>query len=152
MHRLHQQRRLHQLLAVEAVAIGTTTTIRQQQLIDSLQQEELLQQQTTALVPLVDSIKELTECQRQLAFDQAEERRQDRDLDNLRQQKETEEKHSERIFRRKAELTDLARKYRKLNAELDPTDARSSRLSEFYKAETRDIDQEILQLDNRTVN
>jgi vacuolar-type H+-ATPase subunit I/STV1 len=52
----------------------------------------------------------------------------------------------------KQKLTDLARKYRKLNAELDPTDARSSRLSEFYKAETRDIDQEILQLDNRTVN
>jgi hypothetical protein len=120
---------------------------QRQQAIDSSHQE-LLQQQTTSLIPLVDSLKELAECQRQLAFDQAEERRHNRDLENLRHQMQTQEKQNERVFRRKAELTDLARKYRKLNAELDPMDARSRHLSDFYNAETRDIDREIQQLDN----
>jgi uncharacterized protein YlxW (UPF0749 family) len=54
----------------------------------------------------------------------------------------------ERKFRRRAELSDLARKYRKLNAELDPTNENSARLSEFYISEGRLIDDEMRDLDN----
>ena len=148
---------MHRLAAPTTTSISSSTSgsrrrnddRQRQQSIDSSHQE-LLQQQATSLIPLVDSLKELAECRRQLAFDQAEERRHDRDLDNLRQQMQTQENQNDRIFRRKAELTDLARKYRKLNAELDPTDPRSRHLSDFYNAETRDIDREIQQLDNNS--
>jgi hypothetical protein len=45
-------------------------------------------------------------------------------------------------------LSDLARKYRKLNAELDPTNENSARLSEFYVSEGRLLDDEMRALDN----
>ncbi len=48
---------------------------------------------------------------------------------------------------RRAELLDLARKYIKLNAELDPTDKNSGRLSEFYISEGCLLDDEIRHLD-----
>ena len=42
---------------------------------------------------------------------------------------------------------DLSRKYRKLNAELNPNDGNSKRLSEFYMEEGRMLEDEIRQLD-----
>ncbi|KAI2493708.1 hypothetical protein MHU86_20812 [Fragilaria crotonensis] len=85
----------------------------------------------SSLLPLVQSIKELAECQRQLVFDRGEERRHEPELDQIRDSSRTKELCRDQVFRRRAELVlDLARKYRKPNAELDPTD--ENRLSEFY--------------------
>jgi hypothetical protein len=52
-------------------------------------------------------------------------------------------------FRRKAELLDLARTYRKLHAELNASDERSTRLSAFYVSEGKIIDDEIRQLEQQ---
>ena len=46
------------------------------------------------------------------------------------------------LFRPKTELLDLARSYRKLNVELDPSNERSTRLSEFYVSEGQIIEGE----------
>ena len=60
--------------------------------------------------------------------------------------------YRERIFSRKAELTDVARLYRKLNAELDPTNEQSVRLSAFYVNECRQIEDEIGSLELEKFN
>jgi hypothetical protein len=101
----------------------------------------------SSVLPLVQSIQELAECQRQLLLDRGKDRRHEQELDQQREVSRTREQKSERIFRRQAELLDLARKYRKLNAELDPTDENSGRLSEFYISEGRLLDDEIRHLD-----
>ena len=54
--------------------------------------------------------------------------------------------YRERVFRRKAELTDTARSYRKHNAELDPNNEQSLRLSAFYTSECCHIEDEIRSL------
>jgi hypothetical protein len=46
----------------------------------------------------------------------------------------------DRVFQRRAQLVDEARKHRQLMAELDPNDPRSLRLSDFYMKETLDIE------------
>jgi hypothetical protein len=51
-----------------------------------------------------------------------------------------------RVFQRRAQLVDEARKYRRLMAELDPNDPRTKRLSDFYLKETLDIEKEISDL------
>jgi hypothetical protein len=104
--------------------------------------------ESSSVLPLVQSIKELAECQRQLVFDRGEERRHEHELDQHRETARTRELHRERIFRRRAELLDLARQYRKLNAELDPTDENSARLSEFYVNEGRLIEEELRNLES----
>jgi hypothetical protein len=96
----------------------------------------------------VESIKELAECQRQMVFDRVEDRNHERQLEEQRQQSEGAERSRERAFRRRAELVDLARKYRKLNAELKPNDESTQRLSEFYIEEGRLVEEEIRQLDS----
>jgi hypothetical protein len=114
------------------------------------QQQELDDQQhasSSSLIPLVDSIKELAECQRQMIFERVEDRNHERDLEEQRQQSEGAERSRERAFRRRAELLDLSRKYRKLNAELSPNDENYRRLSEFYAEEGRLLEDEIRQLD-----
>lgn len=114
------------------------------------QQQELDAQQnasSSSLIPLVDSIKELAECQRQMIFERVEDRNHERHLEEQRQQSEGAEQSRERSFRRRAELLDLARKYRKLNAELDQNHENYRRLSEFYSEEGRLLEDEIRQLD-----
>jgi hypothetical protein len=101
----------------------------------------------SVLRPLVQSIQDLAECQRQLVIDRSEDRRHERDLQQQKQESTERGNCQERIFRRKAELSDLARKYRRLNAELDLNDERSPRLSEFYINEGRHLEHEIRQLD-----
>ncbi len=86
----------------------------------------------SSLIPLVESIKELAECQRQMVFDRVEDRNHEQQLDEQRQQSEGAEQSCERAFCRPTELVDLARKYRKLNAELNPNDENTRRLLEFY--------------------
>ncbi|KAI2508206.1 hypothetical protein MHU86_6257 [Fragilaria crotonensis] len=111
------------------------------------QQEELNAAGGSSFTPLVESIKELAECQRQMVFDRVEDRNHERQLEEQRQQSEGAERSRERAFRRRAELVDLARKYRKLNAELDPNDENTRRLSAFYLEEGRLLEEEIRQLD-----
>ena len=96
------------------------------------QQEELNAACGSSLTPIVESIKELAECQRQMVFDRVEDRNHEQQLDEQRQQSEGAEQSCERAFCRPTELVDLARKYRKLNAELNPNDENTRRLLEFY--------------------
>jgi hypothetical protein len=95
------------------------------------------------LRPLVQSIQELAECQRQLVVDCSDDRRHERRLLQQQTQESTERGlRKEPRFRRKAELSDLPRKYRMMNAELDPNDERSARLSEFYINKCQIIEEE----------
>jgi hypothetical protein len=103
----------------------------------------------SVLRPLVQSIQELAECQRQLVVDRSDDRRHERRLQQQTQESTERGLWQERRFRRKAKLSDLARKYRTMNAELDPNDARSARLSEFYINEGRIIEEEIRQLEQQ---
>ena len=100
--------------------------------------------------PLSQSILELADCQRQLILDQGEHRHHEEQLAMQRNESTRTEQARDRIFRRQAELSDMARKYRKLNAELDLNtdldDARSRRLSEFYTRETSLIEEAMQQL------
>jgi hypothetical protein len=85
------------------------------------------------LCPLVQSIHELAQCQRQLVVDRSDDRRHERRLQQRAQESSERGLLRGRRFYRKVKLSDLARKYMKLNAELNPTtDERSPRLSEFY--------------------
>ena len=99
---------------------------------------------------LVKSIKELADTQRQLVLDCAEDRHHERQLEQQRQELQGAQQTREWHLRRRAELTDLARKYRKLDAELDVNDENSRRLSEFYVQEGRLLQEEIRQLDRRS--
>jgi hypothetical protein len=88
--------------------------------------EEEENEAASALVrPLVESIRE---------FAKDEDRRQ---VALMKSQSDN------RVFQRRAQLVDEARKYRRLIAELDPSDPRSSHLSDFYAKETREIEEEI---------
>ncbi len=85
---------------------------------------------SVAMRPFVHSMKEIAASQRKSTLDRAKDRRHERQLQN-----------------RKAELLDLARTYRKLHAELNASDERSTRLSAFYVSEGKIIDDEIRQLE-----
>jgi hypothetical protein len=108
------------------------------------------EQESSTLLPLVNSIQELTACQRQLWSDRNDDRLHEQQLNQRRQATVMREQQCERIFRRKAELNDIARSYRKLDAELDPNDERSSRLSNFYVNECLRIENEIRSLELET--
>ena len=111
-------------------------------------QQQQEREDSSSLIPLVQSIKELAECQRQLVLDRSEDRHHERQLEQQRQESQRAQQGQELNFRRRAELTDLARKYRKLNAELNENDENSRRLSEFYLKESRLLQEEIRQLDS----
>ena len=98
---------------------------------------------SSSFTPLVDSIKELADAQRQMLVDRAEDRIHEMQLEEQQHQSDELERSRERIFRRRAELMDQACKYRKLNAELNPNDERSRRLSEFYVEEGHLLEAEI---------
>jgi hypothetical protein len=53
----------------------------------------------------------------------------------------------DRAFQRRAQLVDEARKCRRLKAELNSNDPRSSSLSDFYRKKTLEIEEEICDLD-----
>ena len=99
------------------------------------------------LTLLVESIKELAQAQQQMIIDQAEDRIDELRLEEQRQLSQDSERSRERAFRCRAELMDLARKYRKLNAELNLSDERSRQLSEFYLGEVRNLEKKIRQLE-----
>ncbi len=71
----------------------------------------------------------------------------ERHLEVQQQQSDGAERSRERAFRRRAELLDLTRKYRNLNAELNPNDKKSRRHSELYDKEGRLLEVKIWQLD-----
>jgi hypothetical protein len=63
------------------------------------------------LIPLVNSRKELAECQRQMILERVENRNHERHFEVHRQQSDGAERSRERAFRQRAELLDLACKY-----------------------------------------
>lgn len=81
-----------------------------------------------------------------------EDRHHERQLEQLRQESLGAQQSQERHFRRRAELTDLARKYRRMNAELSGNDENSRRLSEFYVQEGLLLEEEIRRLDSSCGN
>lgn len=104
------------------------TSSRRRRREDNEEDEEV----ASALVnPLVQSIRD---------FGKDEDRRQ---VALLQSQSE------HRVFQRRAQLVDEARKYRRLMAELDSNDPRSTRLSDFYLKETLDIEKEISDLEKQ---
>jgi Na+-transporting NADH:ubiquinone oxidoreductase subunit NqrC len=64
------------------------------------QQEEELDanNNTTSLIPLVNSIKELAECQRRMILERIEDRNHERYLEVQRQQSDGAERSRERTF------------------------------------------------------
>ena len=94
------------------------------------------QHDSQMLRPFVQSMQTFAANQQLLTRDRAKDR-----LHELQMH------HQTQYFRRKAELHDLARKYRKLNAELPTGDERSATLSEFYLSEGRTIEDEINDLE-----
>ncbi len=106
----------------------------------------------STLLPLVQSIRELADCQRQLMNDRDEDRNHEQRMNQVTQSMTMREQCRERVFRRKAELTDAARSYQKLNAELDPNNEQSSRLSVFYISECLMIEDEIRSLELENFN
>jgi hypothetical protein len=110
-------------------------------------------------VPLVHSIKDLADCQRDTRNARSEDRQHERELEEqkLRFEREVHEQRirsevtencRKRTFERRVELQDLARKYRRLNAELgSASDESSRRMSEFYIIEGQLIEDEIRQLE-----
>jgi len=110
-------------------------------------------------VPLVHSIKDLADCQRDMLNARSEDRQHERELEEQRLRFEREvqdqrirsevtENCRKRTFERRVELQDLARKYRRLNAELgNAGDENSRRMSEFYIKEGQLIEEEIRQLE-----
>lgn len=106
----------------------------------------------SSLAPLVQSIKEMVDFQRQhqeRQFDNTNEHQlRSSEIEDRRRVSERRAQSSDRRFQRRSELLDLARKYRRLNAELDPNaDQKSKRLSDFYVSEGNEIDKEIRLLD-----
>ena len=92
--------------------------------------------EATLLLPLVESIKEFVECQRQ-------------QLQLTSAGTSSNEDRADCRFQRRAELSDLARKYRRMNAEIDPNaDEKSRRLSDFYVSKGLEIEKEIRLLDS----
>jgi hypothetical protein len=91
------------------------------------------------LASLAQSMKELSESQQQMQRARASERQ----LEDQRLLLEGMQETRKRVFERRSQLLDEARKYRKLNAELIMDDERSQRLSEFYKSELRLLEEEI---------
>jgi hypothetical protein len=116
-----------------------------------LRLEDVLSRRVQEL-PLAQSIKDLAESQRQLVLDRAEDRSHERQLEEQRRQSDRSEQCSKRVFDRRSELNDLARQYRRLNAELDPSDTSSQRLSDFYVSEGCLLQEEIDRLDNNNDN
>ncbi len=120
--------------------------------------EEDERREERLFVPLVHSIKDLADCQRDMLNARSEDQQHDRELEEQRLcfKREVQEqrirsevtKNRKRTFERRVELLDLARKYRRLNAELgNASDESCRRMSEFYIKEGHFIEDEIRQLE-----
>ena len=109
---------------------------------EDIQDESRHRDEEDALLhPLVESIKDFVDSVNQDGH-RGSEIEEHRRVSDMRAQS------ADRRFQRRAELSDLARKYRRLNAELDPNaDQKSKRLSEFYISEGLEIEKEICFLD-----
>ena len=115
-------------------------------------QEADQQEHQRLFTPLIESVRDLAECQRQMRIDRERDRTHERELEAKRLRSEQEEQSRKRHFQRRTELLDLARKYRRMNAELDMSDERSKRLSEFYVNEGRLLEEELRLLDEEDSN
>ena len=80
------------------------------------------------LLPLAESMRELADCQRQMVTLRAVDRDHEQRMEEQRQQSEAISESRKRTFERRAELLDQARQYRRLNAELNPSDDNSKTL------------------------
>ena len=89
-------------------------------------------------------MKSIVKTNEELRTDRERKRNHDRRLEKERYVSERQENCRARIFQRRSELIDMARKYRKLNAELN--DDRSRQLSEFYVNESCRVEDELRQL------
>ena len=131
-----------------APSVTTTNTThssgsRQGQQRRGRRQEELQEQQReAAYTAIMESLKDISKGNEQQRID----REQERELERQRIESDQSEQRRHRIFQRRTELLDLGRKYRRLNAELDMSNERSRRLSEFYTNECCLVEDELRQL------
>ena len=107
------------------------------------------EQEREVLRPLLQSLKELTEGQRQMRIDLEQDRIHERELVDQRIESRRQEESRKRVVERRTKVLDEARKYRRLNAELVMGDNRSHQLSEFYVSELRLLEEELRQLEDQ---
>ncbi len=107
------------------------------------QQSDLLQKEASVLLSLAESLRESADCQRQMVTQRAVDRDHEQRMEERRQHSEAISESCERTFERQAELVDQAHQYRRLNAELNPSDDNSKRLSNFYFNECQLLQEEI---------
>ena len=112
------------------------------------QSDLLLQKEASILLPLAESMRELADCQRQMVIERAADRDHEQRMEERRQQSGARSERCKRTFERRTELLDQARQYRRLNAELNPNDDNSTRLSNFYLNECQLLQEEIDALDD----
>ena len=121
---------------------GSRRARRRREREEDIQDESRHRDEEDALLhPLVESIKDFVDSVNQ-------DRHRGSEIEEHRRVSDMRAQSADRRFQRRAELSDLARKYRRLNAELDPNaDQKSKRLSEFYISEGLEIEKEICFLD-----
>ena len=96
----------------------------------------------------MESIKELAQAQQQMVLDRAEDWIHELQLEEQRQLTQGNERSCERAFCRRAELMDLARKYCKLNAELNLRMSTADNfLNSIWRKVVLHIENEIRQLE-----
>jgi hypothetical protein len=144
------------LSAARSVSSSGGSGRRQQQGRNATDDDE---REERLFVPLVNSIKDLADCQRDMLNARSEDRNLERALEEqrLRSEREVEEHRicsevtencRKRTFERRVELQDLGHQYRRLNAELgNASDEHSQQMSEFYTKEGKLLQAKIRQLE-----
>jgi hypothetical protein len=129
-----------------APTVTTTPSHSQQGRRRHQQEEQQEQQRGVAYTAIMESLKDIAKGNEQLRIDREQDRLHERELEEQRIESDRNEQCRHRVFQRRTELLDLGRKYRKLNAELDMSNERSQRLSEFYTNECRLVEDELREL------
>jgi hypothetical protein len=107
------------------------------------------EEEREVLMPLLQSLKELTEGQRQMRIDLEQDRIHEQELVDQRIESRQQEESRKRVFEPRTKVLDEAQKYQRLNAELVMGDNRSHQLSEFYVSELRLLEEELRQLEDQ---
>ncbi len=105
------------------------------------------------LDPLAQSIAYLADSHREVTGQRAADREHERQLEENKRRSDIRESSRKRVFKRRSQLRDLARQYRRLTAEAeDATDPSSRRKAEFYRREGLLLEDEIRELEEENLN
>jgi len=119
---------------------------------DRQQHQNEMSMMEASISPLAKSLHDLANSHVQLAMQREEDRVHEQRMEDQRRQSEASAECCKRSFERRSQLLDQARQYRRLNAELNPNDENSKRLSNFYLEECEILQKEIDALDDNNNN